>query len=532
MIDQIKAGEVVERPSGLVKEILENALDAGASKIHLTLSQDGLDLIRCQDNGGGMSFFDLPEAFKRHTTSKIKYFEDLYSLQTFGFRGEALTSIASVSRLTCLSSPQDVGQGGRIEIQGGEMVSHLPFEGRRPGTTLIIRDLFYNTPARLKFIRSRIAERNSLKRIFSSFLLSHPEVEFSLSLNTQEKEIYPQISDLRERISQIFFKKSKEKQKFFSFEGSSEGHFLHGQFSAFPPQKGVSSHFFFVNGRMFQDRHLHQIFLKSLERLWPRGESGLYLCFIKAPPDLIDVNIHPQKTQIKFVKYGLIQRLLGMALKRSQEEQIREISLSPPKDFSLRLEDMEKSLDRFSLGGRFQNTTKEEGIYILSSRFYLEKRAEGQILTHFPPLLFEYLKKNLSFDLQESEISPLLISEAFSFSPDWDFLFPEFKSLGFELERVSQKTVLLKTLPRCFSCFEPGPLFRTLFFERGTAPPSSLKALLEECWSKFPMAHFSFLRPTFSIHESFQKAFTKDFLALHQRPLSDSFFEGLFEVEQ
>ena len=206
LIDQIKAGEVVERPASLLKELIENSIDAGSTKIDIHIIDNGMELIFVKDNGKGMSFDDLPLAFHRHATSKIQKFEDLYQLHSFGFRGEALASIASTARVTCISSPNDGRKSGRIVIHGGEQKSLTESEESQHGTSFYIKDLFFNTPARLKFIRSANSERVALKRIINSFILANPSVTFSVKWDNKEKSFFPSVSkeNINSRIKKYF----------------------------------------------------------------------------------------------------------------------------------------------------------------------------------------------------------------------------------------------------------------------------------------------------------------------------------------
>lgn len=216
LIDQIKAGEVVERPASLIKELVENSIDAGSSKISIAIKEGGMDLISIEDDGKGMTFFDLPYAFCRHATSKIEKFEDLYGLNSFGFRGEALPSIASVSRLVCTSTPKNKEEGGRLVINGGRTESHTSFHNSSKGTSFFVRDLFFNTPARMKFVKSAQAEKKAIKKILHSFILSNPAITFSIKWDDKEKEIYPALSkeNLNKRIEQLWFKKMRMKKVF------------------------------------------------------------------------------------------------------------------------------------------------------------------------------------------------------------------------------------------------------------------------------------------------------------------------------
>jgi DNA mismatch repair protein MutL len=179
IIDQIKAGEVLERPASLVKELIENSLDAKASEINIHLVENGMSLLSIEDNGQGMSFENLPYAFLRHATSKLKTFEDLFKLYSFGFRGEALASVAASARVTCTSQPEDLSiQGGKIVIHGGATEYLIPQKLTSHGTSIYIKDLFYNTPARLKFVKSKTSEKAAIKKIIYSFVVAHPTSNF------------------------------------------------------------------------------------------------------------------------------------------------------------------------------------------------------------------------------------------------------------------------------------------------------------------------------------------------------------------
>ncbi len=189
LIDQIKAGEVIEGAASLIKELVENSVDANSTQIKIHVENNGLDLISIEDNGLGMSMEELPLAFCRHATSKITRFEDLYSLGTFGFRGEALASIASISRVTTFSKPVE-GLGGKLVYHGGKLISHLVMENLEQGTSIFVRDLFYNTPVRFKFVKSKISEKNAILKIINSFIISNPSIYFSVKWDDKDKTIF------------------------------------------------------------------------------------------------------------------------------------------------------------------------------------------------------------------------------------------------------------------------------------------------------------------------------------------------------
>ena len=213
LIDQIKAGEVIERPANVLKELLENALDAGATQIDIEIKDNGLTLLRVSDNGSGIPASELAVAFGRHATSKINRFEDLYRLSSFGFRGEALPSIASVARLECVSWTKESKTGASLRFEGGMQgeVLSVNKSGKDHGTIMTVQDLFFNTPARLKFLQSATSEKNWLKKFFYAFAITYPTVGFSLQWDQDERLIYPSTSSSLERIRQFFSSKAQER---------------------------------------------------------------------------------------------------------------------------------------------------------------------------------------------------------------------------------------------------------------------------------------------------------------------------------
>jgi len=317
IIDQIKAGEVIERPSTLLKELLENSVDAGSSKIEIEIKNNGLDLIQIKDNGKGIPFEDLDLAFCRHATSKIERFEDIYNLFTYGFRGEALASIAAVSKLTCSTNPKDCPEG-LIRIEGGETTTlnqdETPEENS--GTLLSVRDLFFNTPARMKFIQSKTSEKNQLDKIVKAFLLTSPEVAFNVKWDDNDKTVYPAkpIEKLDERVAEVLKKSRPLKLK--EFKGEYDG-ITFNVFLSRESTRGNAgkSQFIFVNKRLVQDAAIHKIVLNSAQKLWPLGETGHYCAYIDLAADALDVNIHPNKTQVKFYESAKVYSLVSSVIK-------------------------------------------------------------------------------------------------------------------------------------------------------------------------------------------------------------------------
>ncbi|MDC0255252.1 DNA mismatch repair endonuclease MutL [Bacteriovoracales bacterium] len=322
LVNQIKAGEVVERPASLLKELVENSIDAGSTKIEIHIIDNGLELVSVIDNGKGMTYDELPFAFCRHATSKIENLEDLYKLSSFGFRGEALASISSISRITCTSTTKN-HDGGKITIYGSKQISHLPFKNNKSGTSLFIKDLFYNTPVRLKFIKSKNSEKNALKKTIQSFLLSSPNVTFVIKWDSKEKEIFKnvELNNFHERVKKVFFKKSEDK-KLISIKYQYENYHVEGLLSN-------KSQFLFVNERFFSDKTIHSLIIRTMNSIWPEGTAGHYIIKLTIPPHHLDVNVHPRKTQIKFLKSSLIYSLISSGLKQTLLETIPSSSSRP-----------------------------------------------------------------------------------------------------------------------------------------------------------------------------------------------------------
>lgn len=451
LINQIKAGEVIDRPASLLKEILENSLDAESTQIQLHLVENGLNLIALEDNGKGMSLDDLPLAFARHATSKLDKFEDLYSLSSFGFRGEALASIASIARINCSSAPrEDLSLGGKILIEGGEEKSLVPYTNSQSGTSLYIKDLFYNTPARLKFIKSKVAEKNSIKRILHSFLLAHPQVNFSLRFDDKEKQFFPKASSLKERVVNVLVSKGKE-EDVINFEESYEGYTLKAFF--IPSESALTNNnYLFINKRFFIDKGLHQALMGNLEQLRP-GQSYHYACFLEAPADEIDVNVHPSKTEVKFFKSGIVYSLLSASLKKhfkketspsplfeeaspfysDSHPQQNETSFSPHSTYIQKEQEAQAYTWKLlgSIPLHYQLIQTEDQFYLLNVWAYVCQVFRDDVLNKLP--------------LKEDHIIPLLVSEPYKAQAQINL--EALKELGFELDKLSEETLVLRTIP-------------------------------------------------------------------------------------
>lgn len=484
IIDQIKAGEVLERPASLLKELLENSLDAGSTEIHLHLIENGMDLLSIEDNGHGMTFKNLPYAFLRHATSKLKTFEDLYRLHSFGFRGEALASVAASARVTCTTQPKNLSEeGGKIIIAGGHTELLVAQQASTQGTAIYIKDLFFNTPARLKFIKSKVSEKSALKKMIYSFVLCHPEVTFTIKWDEKEKEIFKAVSreNASERIAQVFFGKRAASENLIFSEEMYDGYRVRVFFTKethTTPQ--YRHHYLFANKRFFQDKSLHSALLRNLDVFWRYGESGHYVVQIDTPPEEIDVNVHPNKIQVKFLRSDVVYSLLVTTLKNGiksvvSQTPVENISLESTPSFFSRSDNQNFDLMNLmndtgtsqsnysSSSSNFQNDHAEYSLFNRESALMQEaprfQRLQDQYLIadlgkptliDLKKLIVLYFTKELkSFSLSDESTGPLLISEPFKIlKGKIDTHFEAIKALGFEFDRLNAEYIVLRTIPK------------------------------------------------------------------------------------
>lgn len=295
--NQIAAGEVIERPASVVKELVENSLDAGAENIEVEIKEGGLGLIRIKDDGCGMSEEDALLAIKRHATSKLRLIHDLESLTSLGFRGEALPSIVSVARVEIITRESSGEHGTRLVVEGNSIKTVEP-AGAPRGTAIIVRDLFFNTPARRKFLRSEGYEGGLIHELMNQFALSHPAVSFRLLLQGKEVLNTAGINKLEDLLQ--LFHGSGIKDSLVSIEGPVSQGQVQG-YLTLPTYQRVNrkgTHFF-VNGRKVLSRELLNAVEDAYENSLPRGRFPLAVLHINLPPHLLDVNVHPNKLEIK-----------------------------------------------------------------------------------------------------------------------------------------------------------------------------------------------------------------------------------------
>lgn len=333
--NQIAAGEVIQRPASVVKELLENAIDAGASSIQLIIEDAGKTKIQVIDNGQGMGPVDARLCFEKHATSKIKKVEDLFNLSTKGFRGEALASIAAIAHVELKTKRSDDEVGTLIEIEGSEIVTDKECASAN-GTSFCIKNLFYNVPARRKFLKSDSVETKHIIDEFQRVALPHPEISFQLTNNNSE--IY-NLNDgsLRQRIVAVFGKSFDEKivpvkedTSIVDVEG-----FIGKPENA---KKTRGEQYFFVNDRFIKSSYLQHAVSKAYDDLLAEKAYPSFFLFLKIDPESIDVNIHPTKTEIKFEEEKSIYAIIRSAVKQA----LGKYNITPSLDF-----EQESSFDKF-----------------------------------------------------------------------------------------------------------------------------------------------------------------------------------------
>lgn len=297
LANKIAAGEVVQRPSSVVKELMENAIDADATEILVSIKNGGKDQIRVVDNGTGMHEDDLLLAFEQYATSKIAQLEDLESIHTLGFRGEALPSIASVSMVEAQSCPPGENEGRKLVITGGEIQQVEPVP-MKPGTHISVRRLFYNTPARRKFLKSANAEYRHVIDTVRRFALGYPQLRFQLYSNDSEVFIL-EPSDLKKRITDVF--SGHYEQKLIPVETGDGSNTLKGFVGGLDlVRKKGGEQYLFVNDRLVNDRLMNSAVYSAFTPMIEKGEYPFFVLKLYLPAQNIDVNVHPQKTEIKF----------------------------------------------------------------------------------------------------------------------------------------------------------------------------------------------------------------------------------------
>lgn len=335
VISQIAAGEIIERPASIVKELVENSLDAGARRIEVEIEQGGLDLIRVVDDGCGIYPEEFPLALTSHATSKLANADDLFKIQTLGFRGEALASIASVSKFLLQSNPADITQGAQVECQGGAIGEVNPWSGS-PGTRMEIRHIFYNAPVRRKFLKTAPAETAQVTEMMTRLILSSAGNDVQSNpthwvYRNNQKQVFqvPSGASMEEVLDKLFGEGFSKQLQFV--EASQPDLKIWGYIGTPASDKSTSrSQYFFLNGRWFKDKTISHALQEGYRGHLMTGRYPIAFLFFEADPQFVDVNVHPCKTEVRFRDIGSVHHLVFQTVRNSILQNNKESVFSLP----------------------------------------------------------------------------------------------------------------------------------------------------------------------------------------------------------
>jgi len=491
LVAQIAAGEVIERPASVVKELVENALDAGASRIEVETEGGGRSRIRVADDGCGIPAAEVALAFARHATSKISAPEDLFRIATLGFRGEALAAIAAVARVTCRTRAVGEELGTYVRIEGGEIREQRPM-ARPPGTEMIVEDLFFNTPARRKFLKGEGAERRAIDLWISRYALAYPRVAFFLRHDRREALTLPAAREPRHRLAALYGAEVAE--ALLEVHEADEEMRISGWISPpgmdRPDRQEIA---FFVNGRWVQDRMLPAAVLQAYHTLLPAGRFPWSFLWIDLPLDAVDVNVHPAKIEVRFRDpdrvFRLVQRAAHRALRQTAPRVFQSVAspmapvsmparpLPPgePADVLPKPSGEEAGLPPLRVIGQLQATyivaEGPDGLYLLDQHAAHER------------VLYEELMARR----QEGPLpaQPLLQPVLLEVSPEEGSLLEEhqetLRELGLWIEPFGPRAVRVRAIPAVLSAEAIRAVIQDLLFDLHEAR-RPMEAALEARW--------------------------------------------------
>jgi DNA mismatch repair protein MutL len=508
--NQIAAGEVVERPASVAKELVENSIDAGATRITIEIEAGGRRLLKISDDGEGMVRDDAILAFERHATSKIRAADDLIAIGTLGFRGEALASIASVAKVELTTSTEGAAAGTRVAIDGGRL-RDVKDAAHPRGTTIVVRDLFFNVPARRKFLRSEATETFHLTNLVTHYALAHPEIAFTFVNNGRDVVRAVAAKDLRERAYQIFGEEFLE--NLLAVDGGDQHVARVTGFVSAPRDRRTTrdSQYLFVNRRFVRDRMIGRSLSEGYRSILPHGVYPAALLFIETPLEEVDVNVHPAKTEVRFRRSAAVADAVREAVREAlarneyvpqitqttQTTQTQTLSAAvsftspqpriefvpaplppPPPEPALPIQSGDEiardiaemirvpsvksvsSLPPLNSAERLVREVTPESISAnirplgqLEESFIIATDDEGLLLIdqHVAHERVLFDKYRALEQERRTESQQLLVPETFDLTPAqtavFDQLAPELEVYGFELMRLSGRTVAIKAVP-------------------------------------------------------------------------------------
>ena len=492
----IAAGEVVERPVSVVKELVENSLDASASSIEIKVERGGSGLIEVSDDGVGIPRSEVPLAVARFATSKLRTAEDLFAIQSLGFRGEALSSIGAVSRLEMVTKTAGEAAGSRLIVDGGQ-AGEVQSVGAPRGTTLRVRDLFFNVPARRKFLKSENTERRRISALVTRYALAYPEVRFKLTQEGRETFLSSGKGDRREILAAIY-DVEKARELIAIPENSRTPFQIRGFISPPSIHRGNRRELtFFVNGRWVQDASLSAAVVQAYHALLMVGRYPMAVLFLDLPPDTVDVNVHPAKAEVRFreqdVVFSVVQRvvrstLLGQApspalgLGASVSGSWLESDSEVQSDWQL----TQQLVDAQDVGGgiRLQSALPVGNLPLLravgqiGATYLVAEGPDGLYLVDqhaaHERVLFEALMRAYEENQVEVQtlLEPLVVTLSIEQSDLLENQSEVLQRIGFDVEPFGQRTYRLRAIPAMFVRADPERIIRSVVedFEEDETP--------------------------------------------------------------
>ncbi len=477
VVSQIAAGEVVERPASVVKEFIENALDAGSREVKIEMQSGGRKMIRVTDDGEGMTPEDARSAIQRYSTSKIARAEDLLAIQSFGFRGEALSSIASVSRVKIISRKEPTLTGVEVNVEGGELKESKEV-GCPPGTSVEARDLFFNTPARLKFLKSQGTELSFIGELVAKMALANPQTHFQLFHEGKLLAHYPVRENLSSRLAEALGREAAKQLYFFEYRDGGVG--IHG-YAGEPglTRSNARGIYLFVNRRPVHDRLLSHAVLQAYRHLIPKDRYPVAILFVEVPPTDVDVNVHPSKWEIKFVDSATIHRSVLLSIRRLLEEAPwlgkkegeKELKETPgtylPSQFQTVRPFNQEGL-REEIGGEKKFFPPVSFLGQIDGTYLLFKTSEGLILVDqhaaHERILWEKLWQEFSSGKisRQSLLFPEMVEFSFYETKAAEEHLADLGRMGFEITPSGGRTFWVKTVPEVLASREPMPALKEL----------------------------------------------------------------------
>ncbi|MFH1305020.1 MAG: DNA mismatch repair endonuclease MutL [Candidatus Omnitrophota bacterium] len=474
VIGKISAGEVVERPASVVKELVENAIDAGSKSIEIELSAAGQDLIRVADDGEGMTPEDAKMACGRYATSKLRSIDDLEKISTLGFRGEALSSIAAVSQTEVTTRTAAAGSGVYVYLEGGQMLKTRP-AARTPGTTVEIRNLFYNVPARRKFLKKGSTELAAIVDVVGRFIIGHPDIEFRLTQDGRRLLDGAKNADMKERIRLVLGGDISDHM--VEITHSFEEYEISGYVSSpSHTRKDRRAQMFFVNKRFFRSNVINDAVYGAYRSLLERGRYPAAVLFLKVSPSAVDVNVHPTKLQVKFDDDKTVRSLVVGAIKNKFNEirrTVPQVLPCGPEDGILAPDGMFAENDEvqsefgynlrkgpFQMKGIASFSRDEDrflaegaGLFQIGACYIVQLAPDGITITDqhaaHERVLYEFFTRATEENPPETQnlLFPARIDLSAGEAVIMEKVIGDFRNLGFHIEPFGGKTFIAQAVP-------------------------------------------------------------------------------------